>query len=124
MEDLCAPQKASEKSFEEIKILLLEHFKLKYNVKQGESEPVSNFFFVRLKHLSSTYEFGTFVKRELRDKFACGLNDEKIEERLLSEDMSFEVVYKMAHAMELATANVAHIKNKDREDLHKMGTAK
>ena len=50
----------------------------------------------------------------------CGLNDEKIQERLLSEDMLLEEVYKMAQAIELMTADVAHTKNKDREDLHKM----
>ena len=69
LEDLCAPQKPSEKSFKEIKHLLLEHFKPKhfviaesyrfYNVKKEEDESVSNFF-VHLKHLSSTYEFETF----------------------------------------------------------------
>ena len=53
-------------------------------------------------------------------KFVCGLNDEKIKERLLSKDMSLEEVFKMAQAMELVTADVVHIKNKDMEDLHKM----
>ena len=54
LEDLCAPQKPSEKSFEEIKNLSQEHFKPKhlvisesyrfYNNKQDEGESVSNFF--------------------------------------------------------------------------------
>ena len=62
LEDLCTPQKPSEKSFEEIMHLLLEHFKLKhlvitksnhfYNAKQEASESFSNFF-IRLKHSSS-----------------------------------------------------------------------
>ena len=43
----------------------------------------------------------------------CGLNGEKIQERLLSEDMPFEEIFKMAQVMELATADVTHIKNKD-----------
>ena len=38
--------------------------------------------------------------------------------------MSLEEVLKMAHAMELATADVAHIKNKDTEDIYKMCTTK
>ena len=63
-------------------------------------------------------------RRELRDKFVCGLNDEKIQERLLSEDMSLEEVFKMAQAMELVTVDVARIKNKDTEDFHKMCTIK
>ena len=40
--------------------------------------------------------------------------------RLLSEDMLLEEGFKMALAMELVTANLAHIKNKDTGDLHKM----
>ena len=52
----------------------------------------------------------------------CELNDEKIQERLLSEYMLLEEVFKMAQAMELATANEANIKNTDKEVLHKMGT--
>ena len=41
----------------------------------------------------------------------CGLKDNRIQEKLLSEDKSLEAV-KMAKAMELAMANVAHIKEK------------
>ena len=105
LEDLCAPQKPSEKNFKEIKYLLLKHFKSKhlvivesywfYYAKHEEGESISNFF-VHLKHLSSTCKFGTFLKRALRDKFVCGLNNEKIQERLLSEDMLLEQVFKMA----------------------------
>ena len=60
LEDLCTPQKPSNKSLEEITQLLLEHFKPKhlvvaesfkfYNAKQEEGESISNFL-VRLKHL-------------------------------------------------------------------------
>ena len=44
----------------------------------------------------------------------CEVFDEKIQKRLLSEDMSLEEFLKMAQAMELATADVAHIKKKIR----------
>ena len=53
LEDLCLPQKPNEKSFEEIKHLLVKHFKLKlliiaesylfYNAKQEEGESVCIF---------------------------------------------------------------------------------
>ena len=48
----------------------------------------------------------------------------KIQERLLCEDMSLEEDFRVAQAMELETANVARIKNKGTEDLHKMCTTK
>ena len=121
LEDLCTPQKPSDKSLEEITQLLLEHFKTKhlvvaesfqfYNAKQGAGESISNFL-VRLKHLASTCEFGSFLKRAL-----C---DDKIQEKLLSEDKSLEETVKMAKAMELATANVAHIKEKETDEVNKM----
>ena len=72
LEDLLTPQNLSEKSFEVIKHLLLEHFKPKhlviaesyqfYNAKQDKGKFISNFF-VHFKHLSSTCKFGTFLKR-------------------------------------------------------------
>ena len=58
------------------------------------------------------------MKRTLHDKFLCGLKDDKIQEKLLSEDKLLEAV-KMAKAMELATANVAHIK-KETDEVNKM----
>ena len=60
------------------------------------------------------------LKRALCKKFVFGLNDEKIQEKILW----LEEVFKMALAMELATADVVHIKNEDMEDLHKMCTTK
>ena len=48
----------------------------------------------------------------------------KYKKILLSEDMSLEEFFELAQSMELVTANVAYIKNKDTEDLDKMGTKK
>ena len=50
----------------------------------------------------------------------CGLKDNKIQEKLLSEDKSLEEAVKIAKAMELATANVAHIKEKETNEVNKM----
>ena len=127
LEDLCTPQKPSDKSLEEITQLLLKHFKSNlvvadsfkfYNAKQ-EGESISNFL-VHLKHLASTCEFGSFLKIALHDKFVCGLKDNRIQEKLLSEDKSREEAVKMAKAMELATANVAHIKEKEMDEVNKV----
>ena len=60
------------------------------------------------------------MKRALRDKFVCRLKDDKIQEKLLSEDKSLEGAVKIAKAMELATANVAHIKEKETDEVNKM----
>lgn len=87
LEDLCSPQKPTDISYEGIKHLLLEHFRPKhlviaksygfYETRQEDSESISNDF-VRLKHLAFTCEFGTFLERTIRDKFACGPRKENI----------------------------------------------
>ena len=107
---------------EEITQLLLEHCKPKhlvvvesfnfYNAKQEDGESISNFL-VRFKHLASTCEFESFLKRALRDKFVSGLKDDRIQEKVLSEDKALEEAVKMAKSMELATANLALIKEKE-----------
>ena len=60
------------------------------------------------------------LKRALRNKCVCGLKDDKIQEQLLSEDMSLEEAVKMATAIELAMSDVAHIKKKETEEINKM----
>lgn len=103
LEDLCAPQNPNDRTFEEIKHLLLERFKPKYFIiveSHGfyNGESVLNFI-VRFKCLSLTWEFEIFLERALQDKFVCGLNNESIQKRLLSEDMSLGNDFKVDQAM-------------------------
>ena len=80
LEDLCAPQKSSEKSFEEIKHLLLEHFKPKnlviaenyrfYNAKQKEGDSVFNFFVFLKHHLHAN--LGQFQKEHYGTNLCVG----------------------------------------------------
>ena len=50
----------------------------------------------------------------------CVLKDDRIQEKLLSEDKSLEEAVKMAKAMELAMANVAHIKEKETDEVNEI----
>ena len=74
LEDLCTPQKPSNKSLEEITQLLLEHFKPKhlvvtesfkfYNAKREEGELISNFL-VRLKHFGFYMRIWVIFKKSI-----------------------------------------------------------
>lgn len=56
-----------------------------------------------MKNLSRYCEFGRFLEEALRDKFVCGLNSERIKQRLLTEDgLTFERACEIAVGMELA----------------------
>ena len=116
LEDLCTPQKPSDKSLEKITSLLLEHFKSKHLVVAESFK-----FYKRRVSQFLIFLFALNIwKRALCDKFVCGLKDDKIQEKLLSEDKSLEEAVKMAKAMELAMANVAHIKEKETNEVNKM----
>ena len=56
-----------------------------------------------LKKLSIHYNFGVYPNRALRDRFVCGLNYEKIQNRLLNTaDLTFKLACETARAMETA----------------------
>ena len=68
--------------------------------KEGES--IADFI-VALKKLSIHCNFGVYLNRTLRDRFVCGLNYEKIQNRLLNTaDLTFKLACETARAMEMS----------------------
>ncbi|KAJ8042845.1 Synaptic vesicle 2-related protein [Holothuria leucospilota] len=121
LKNLVSPDKPSAKNFPEIcKTLkdyysprppvLLERFRF-YSHTQSASESVTNFL-AELKRLSSTCNFGAFLKDALRDWFVCGLYDATVQKKLLSEDdsLTLEKALKIAVSMETAAKSSAIIK--------------
>ena len=67
-------------------------------------------FVAELRHLAIDCEFGDSLNEMLRDRLVCGVNDSRIQRRLLSEaDLDFDKALKAALAMEMA--------DRDAEDL-------
>ena len=59
-----------------------------------------------LKKLSIHCNYGEFLNRALRDRFVCGLNNPKIQNKLLNtEDLLFEKAFQIAKSMEMAEKN-------------------
>ena len=69
--------------------------------KAGESV---NAFVAELRKLSEHCEFGTGLNDYLRDRFVCGLNCERVQQKLLStDDLNLEGALKIARSFETAT---------------------
>ena len=67
-----------------------------------EDESITDFT-VALRKLSIHCNFGVHLDRALRDHFVCGLNHEKIQNRLLNTaDLTFKLACETAWAMEMA----------------------
>ena len=110
--DLLAPRSAKEVELNEITRVLKEHYNpapleiaesFHFGTRvRKEGESIADFT-VALKKLSIHCNFGVYLNRALRDRFVCGLNHEKIQNRLLNTaDLTFKLACETARAMEMA----------------------
>ena len=88
--------------------MAVHRYKFNSRVRQ-QGESVASFV-AELRHLAIDCEFGDSLNEMLRDRLVCGVNDSRIQRRLLSEaDLDFDKALKAALAMEMA--------DRDAEDL-------
>ena len=89
--NLLAPESPKDKSFVEVKELLISHYspkpilvaeRVKFHCRhQHESKTVAQFV-VELKRLALKCEFGTFLEEALRDRLLCKLKSLKIQREI------------------------------------------
>ena len=94
LSDLLAPETPSDKSLAEISAALRKHFEPKraviaeryhfYKRDQSVGENITDFNAV-LRKLATHSNFGVHLAEALRDRLVCGLQQETIQRRLLSE---------------------------------------
>ena len=112
LRNLLAPQRPKDKSFDELKEVLIGHYSPKpiliaerfkfHRRNQLESESVAQFV-VELKRLALKCEFGAFLEEALRDRLVCGLKNIHIQKKLLAErGLTFKKAFETAQSMELA----------------------
>ncbi len=95
---------ALEKHFNPAPLEIAESFHFGTRSQQP-SESISEYIVV-LKKLSIHCNFGEFLNRALRDRFVCGLNNFKIQNKLLNtENLTFDKACLIAKSMEMAERN-------------------
>ena len=118
LRDLCSPHKPSDKTFDELCVLLSNHFKPKkleiaetyrfHQCVQQMDETISNYS-ARLRRMAATCNFGDNLNRALRDQFVAGVRNADTRRKLLGKDNSFDDVMKIALADEAAAKEVSHV---------------
>lgn len=112
LKDLCAPSPISDKTYDELCTRLRQHHEPKpqkyvqrtkfENRFRHPSESISQFV-ASLRHLSEHCEFGESIEERLCERLVRGVNDEKIQRRLLSEaDLTLQKAIDIAQAMVLS----------------------
>ena len=94
LSNLVAPRKAGECSYTEIVDVLKNHHnplqstivqRFKFNTRvRGASESIRTFV-AELKKLSELCEYNASLEEMLRDRLVCGINNRRIQQRLLSK---------------------------------------
>ena len=131
IKNLLAPELPTGKSFDEIVQLVKDHLDPKPSVivqrfvfhsrlrKGGESVAA---FVAELRRLSEHCGFGDTLPVMLRDRLVCGIDDGRIQRRLLSKpDLAFKKAFDIAQAMESAERNAQDLQTRKREGIHMMG---
>ena len=120
LSDLLAPSPPSTKSLAEITDVLRKHFEPKRAIiaeryhfhkrNQAVGESIADYD-VALRKLATNCKFGDYLEDALRDRFVCGLSNEAIQRRLLSEpDLTLTKAMDLAQAMEAAERNSKSLK--------------
>ena len=108
---LTSPDKPSTKSYEELKRLLINHLAPKplkliqrHKFARIKQTGTVTEFLTALRQAAEQCEFGSFYAESLRDRFICGLADEKTKKTLLASDkeMVLEETVKIALLREQA----------------------
>ena len=125
--NLIAPEKPTDKSFEEIVSIVQEHRNPRPSVivqrfnfhtrGQKEEESIANYV-ADLRRLADHCTFGNSLDEMLRDRLVCGIRDAPLQRRLLAEvDLSFTKAFSMCQAFEAAERDT-----KDIQTGHKKNT--
>ena len=110
--DLVAPDKPTDKSYQELVDLLTSHLdpkpsviveRFKFNSRFRRDGETAAQFLAELRNLAQYCDYGQSLDDMLRDRLVCGINDGKIQRRLLAEkDLTLKRTWEIILAMESA----------------------
>lgn len=118
MRDLAAPRLPKELSYASLVKLVKTHFnpepsviisRFKFNSRIRKTDETVADYTAELRHLTEHCKFGATLSEMLRDRLVCGINNEPIQRRLLSEkELTYDKALEIALSMEAAATNVSH----------------
>ena len=126
--NLAQPKKPSELSYDELVQLLSNHYfpsqsvsvqRFRFNSRcRHPGETVAGYI-AELRRLSEHCQFADSLDTMLRDRLVCGINDERMQRRLLAEpDLTCKKAVQLAQAIESAEQNVRDLHKSSSRDLH------
>ena len=116
-----APTKPDEVEYKDIVDKVKDHLnpkpscivqRFRFNCRSRSDGETIGAFIAELRSLAEDCEFGETLHDMLRDRLVCGVNNARIQKRLLQEtNLKFEVALKIARAMETADKCTDHFQS-------------
>ncbi|KAL9978544.1 hypothetical protein ACROYT_G016071 [Oculina patagonica] len=123
---LVAPEDPKTKSYEDLAKLAQEHFmpkpsaivqRFKFNTCTQQPGETIAMFLAELRHLTEHCEFGATLDEMLRDRLVCGVDDIRIQRRLLAEPkLTLKRALDLALTIEAADKDASEIQKGDSQE--------
>ena len=127
---LIRPEVPSKLSYRELTEVIKDHYvpkpsvivqRYKFNTRVRANDESISTFMAELRALSEHCEFGASLDEMLRDRLVCGVNDDRIQRRLLAEPtLDLKRALEIAHGMETAAKDVRDLKGEMANKLNKL----
>lgn len=121
LRNLVSPAKPTDKSYNDLVSALKKHYeptcsvtveRYKFHTRTRKSNESVPEYVSELKKLAEKCNFNETLNDMLKDRLVAGINDEKIQKRLLVEsDLTYEKAYSISVAQELAIKDVHVLHN-------------
>ena len=125
--NLLAPVAPSAKTYAELVTVMKEHKipkpsiileRFKFFKRDRENSESIATYISELRKLTRECDFGTTLEDMLRDRLVCGIRNDKIQQRLLSQTtLSFAQAVSLSTAMERAEGNLKDLHESQVQDL-------
>ncbi|KAI7802842.1 hypothetical protein IRJ41_020318 [Triplophysa rosa] len=116
-----------ERSYQQLVTMLKDHFnpqpseivqRFKFDLRTKKPTETMTEYVAELRCLAQDCNYGATLNQMLRDRLVCGIDDDRIQRRLLSEtNLTFETALKIAVAAETTSKNVLDLKYKTSEQV-------
>ena len=113
---LCAPVKPSERTFVELCKLLSDHQnpkpsvivqRFRFNTRNRKNSESVSTYVAELRRLCEHCDYGDWLEDMLRDRIVCGIGNDQIQKRLLSEStLTYKKTIEISMAMESASRDI------------------
>ena len=132
LSSLVAPSKPGEKTYDELVVALTEHHspapseivqRFKFNSQFRHAGESVATYVAELRSIAQTCNYSSSLDEMLRDRIVCGINDDRIQQRLLSErGLTYKKALELSQGLETAAKNVRELQSAKQEpaQVHKV----